>query len=132
MRVLERVGLHRPELRAWALYDWANSAFWAGESRAVEVARRGGELVEAIEASGAPFPPEFREGLLTGEETGNTSEVMERLAIRFREDAERKLKLAAQFTSYAIYGLVALMIIFFIFRIASSVFAAGAGAAGGV
>ena len=26
-RLLERLGLHRPELRAWALYDWANSAF---------------------------------------------------------------------------------------------------------
>jgi UMF1 family MFS transporter len=26
---LERVGLHRPELRAWVLYDCANSAFWA-------------------------------------------------------------------------------------------------------
>jgi UMF1 family MFS transporter len=26
--ILERLGLHRPELRAWALYDWANSAFW--------------------------------------------------------------------------------------------------------
>ena len=26
---LERLALHRPELRAWALYDWANSAFWA-------------------------------------------------------------------------------------------------------
>lgn len=24
---LERIGLHRPELRAWAFYDWANSAF---------------------------------------------------------------------------------------------------------
>lgn len=24
--VLERIGLHRPELRAWALYDWGNSA----------------------------------------------------------------------------------------------------------
>lgn len=24
---LERLGLHRPELRAWALYDWANSVF---------------------------------------------------------------------------------------------------------
>jgi len=24
--VLERLALHRPELRAWALYDWANSA----------------------------------------------------------------------------------------------------------
>ena len=29
MPFLERLGLHRPELRAWALYDWANSAFWA-------------------------------------------------------------------------------------------------------
>ncbi len=26
-RLLERVGLGRPELRAWAMYDWANSAF---------------------------------------------------------------------------------------------------------
>ncbi len=25
---LERLGLGSPELRAWALYDWANSAFW--------------------------------------------------------------------------------------------------------
>ncbi len=29
MSFLERIGLHRKELRAWALYDWANSAFWA-------------------------------------------------------------------------------------------------------
>jgi UMF1 family MFS transporter len=27
MRLLDRLGLHRPELRAWAMYDWANSAF---------------------------------------------------------------------------------------------------------
>ena len=27
MRLLERLGLHRQELRAWAMYDWANSAF---------------------------------------------------------------------------------------------------------
>ena len=26
--LLERFGLHRPELRAWAMYDWANSAFY--------------------------------------------------------------------------------------------------------
>ena len=26
-RMMERLALHRPELRAWALYDWANSAF---------------------------------------------------------------------------------------------------------
>ena len=28
MTTLERLGMHRPELRAWAMYDWANSAFW--------------------------------------------------------------------------------------------------------
>ena len=27
--ILSRVGLNRPELRAWAMYDWANSAFQA-------------------------------------------------------------------------------------------------------
>jgi UMF1 family MFS transporter len=26
-KLLERLGLHRRELRAWAMYDWANSAF---------------------------------------------------------------------------------------------------------
>ncbi len=26
-RLLARLGLRRPELRAWAMYDWANSAF---------------------------------------------------------------------------------------------------------
>ena len=25
---LTRIGLGRPQLRAWAMYDWANSAFW--------------------------------------------------------------------------------------------------------
>jgi UMF1 family MFS transporter len=27
LRLLSRLGLNRPELRAWAMYDWANSAF---------------------------------------------------------------------------------------------------------
>ena len=26
--LLERFALHRPELRAWAMYDWGNSAFF--------------------------------------------------------------------------------------------------------
>ncbi len=45
--LLQRLGLHRPELRAWALYDWANSAMAATIVTAVfpvyyhEVACRG-------------------------------------------------------------------------------------------
>ena len=26
-RLLQRLGLGRPDLRAWAMYDWANSAY---------------------------------------------------------------------------------------------------------
>jgi type IV pilus assembly protein PilC len=129
LRMCAEAGLRAEKTLHYCFRAAANAAFWAGEQRAIDVVKRGGELTEALEASGAPFPPEFREALVTGEETGSTSEVMEGLAGRLREDAERKLKLAAQFTSYAIYGLVALMIIFLIFRIAGNVFAA-AGAAG--
>lgn len=128
LRMCAEAGLRAEKTLHYCFRATANSAFQSGEERAVEVAKRGGDLNEAIRASGAPFPPEFREMLLTGEETGNTSEVMERLAERLREEAERKMKLAAQITSYMIYGLVALMIIFFIFRIAGTVFAAQAAA----
>jgi UMF1 family MFS transporter len=29
MTLLERLGLHRPELRAWAMYEWAVTGMWA-------------------------------------------------------------------------------------------------------
>ncbi len=29
MPILERLGLHRPELRAWAMYEWATTGMWA-------------------------------------------------------------------------------------------------------
>jgi MFS transporter, UMF1 family len=29
MPLLERLGLHRPELRAWATYEWATTGMWA-------------------------------------------------------------------------------------------------------
>lgn len=120
LRMCAEAGLRMEKTLHYCFRATANTAFQSGEDRAVAVVKRGGELYEALKASGAPFPAEFREMILTGEETGNISEVMERVAKQTREDAERKLKIAAQFTSYAIYGLVALMLIFFIFRIAST------------
>ncbi|HEX5385069.1 MAG TPA: MFS transporter, partial [Gemmatimonadales bacterium] len=35
MRLLNRLGLHRPELRAWAMYDWAISAVQVGITTAI-------------------------------------------------------------------------------------------------
>ncbi len=118
LRMCAEAGLRAETTLHYCFRATCNSRFQSGEARAIEVVKRGGELLEAIDASRAPFPVEFRETLRVGEETGNTSETMERLANRYREDAERKMKIAAQFTGYAIYAMVALMIIFFIFRIA--------------
>lgn len=123
LRMCAEAGLRAEQTLHYCFRATCNSRFQQGEARAVEVAKRGGELVDAIEASRAPFPPDFRDTLLTGEETGNTSEVMERLADRLREDAERKMKGAAQMTGYLIYAAVAIMIIFFIFQIYSNAIA---------
>lgn len=129
LRMCTEAGLRMDKALRYSFRATANSAFMAGEKRAVAVVKRGRELHEALRVSGAPFPEEFYETLLVGEETGNMAEVMERLADHLRGEAERKLKIAAQFTSYAIYGLVALMIIFFIVRIAGAALGAYAGMA---
>jgi type IV pilus assembly protein PilC len=130
LRMCMEAGLRAEKTIHYCFRATSNSAFTSREERAQEVVKKGGELNEAILASGAPFPDEFREMVLMGDETGNTSEVMERLAERYREEAERRLRSAAQYTSWAIYGLVALMIIIAIFKIAS-IYLGALGAAAG-
>jgi type IV pilus assembly protein PilC len=130
LRMCAEAGLRVEQTLHYCFRATANAAFQRGEGRAVTAIKRGGELTDALDESGAPFTLEFREMLLMGEETGNTSEVMDRLAERLQEEAVRKMKFAAQMTGWMIYALVALMIIFFIFRIASMYLGmlAGAGA----
>lgn len=120
LRMCAEAGLRAEKTLNYCFRATANARFMSCEENAQNAIKRGGDLVDALKESGAPFPADFREALLVGEETGNTSEVMERLVVHMREDAERKLKAAAQFTGYLIYGLVACMIIYFIFRIAMS------------
>ncbi|MFO0825144.1 MAG: type II secretion system F family protein [Gemmataceae bacterium] len=115
LRMCMEAGLRAEKTMKYCFRATCNSAFMKGEEWAVATVKKGREIGEALEASGAPFPDEFREMIVMGEETGNMSEVMERLAVRYREDAERKLKAAAEYTSYGIYGMVAVMIIVAIF-----------------
>lgn len=118
LRMCSEAGLRAEKTLHYCFRATCNAAFLRGERWAVAVVKKGNEISEALEASGAPFPEEFHEMVRMGEETGNTSEVMERLTVRYREEAERKLKTAAEFTGYLIYGAVAVMIIVAIFKIA--------------
>lgn len=130
LRMCVEAGLRAEKTIHYCFTATCNSAFIRGTDRAIEVVKRGRELADAIEASGAPFPDEFREMIVMGEETGNMPEVMERLAVRYREEAERRLRTAAQMTSYCVYGLVAIMIIIAIFKVAS-IYIGALGAAAG-
>jgi len=118
LRMCTEAGLSVDKTLQFSFRAASNSAFTQGEEKAVEVVKKGREIQDALAASGAPFTAEFREMVMTGEETGNMAEVMERVADNLREEAERRLKSAANMTSYCIYGLVALMIIMAIFKIA--------------
>ena len=60
-RALERIGLGRPELRAWAMYDWANSAFMTTIIAAVFPVY----FIEVAGATLAPAAAQFRFALAT-------------------------------------------------------------------
>jgi type IV pilus assembly protein PilC len=118
LRMCSEAGLRVEKTMAYCFRATCNSAFIRGEADAIETVKKGRPISKALGASGAPFPEEFREMILMGEETGNMSEVMERLIAKYREDAERQLRTAAQLTGWCVYGFVALLIIIAIFKIA--------------
>jgi len=99
----------------------SNSAFMNREAAAVAIVKKGGELHEAVAGCGAPFPEEFKDMVEVGEVAGEMSELMVKLSRNYLDEASRRLKDAAQFTSWGIYGCVAIMIIVLIFTIANNV-----------
>ena len=55
-RLLSRLGLPTPELRAWAMYDWANSAFWSTIVTAVFPAFFASYAAAGVERRGGHVP----------------------------------------------------------------------------
>jgi MFS transporter, UMF1 family len=55
MPLLERLGLHRPELRAWAMYEWAVTGMWA-----IIVATVFPIYYQTVVAAGLPGPVALR------------------------------------------------------------------------
>jgi type II secretory pathway component PulF len=131
MRMTHEAGLRAEQVLGYCFRATANSVFQRREPAAVAVAARGGELHEALAACGAPFPEDFLQSVVVAEESGQVSEVMERLAENYREEAERRLREAAQYTAYLMYAAVGVMIIIAIFTIASQYLGMLGAAAGG-
>jgi len=122
LRMTHEAAMRAEKVLHYSFRATGNSAFLRGEERAIAVAKKGAEINEAIAASGAPFPEEFLHTVEVAEASGEMSEVMERVAKNHLQEAQRQLKMAAQITSWAIYGLVATLMIIAIFSIATKAY----------
>jgi type II secretory pathway component PulF len=80
--------------------------------------RHGDTLADALRVSGR-FSDTLCEGVALGEQTGNTAEVLARLATGFDEQARAGLEAAARFCGGAVWTAVAVLIVMVIYRIFS-------------
>lgn len=95
----------------------ANARYLAAEEKAVKVVKSGRTMSKALAASGRElFPEEYLDAVGIGEVTGNVSEVMNRQADVYREDALAKMKGLTKVASGAVYALVGLLVIVVIIR----------------
>src|SRR5207302_5772805 len=69
LRMTTEAAMRAEKVLHYSFRATANGAFMRGEEKAIAVAKKGGEIHEALEASGAPFPEEFRHTVIVAEES---------------------------------------------------------------
>jgi type IV pilus assembly protein PilC len=118
LRMTLETGMSTPEALQQSLRATGNAAFTSAEDRVMAVVKSGGEIHEALRTCSA-FPEEFIEIIAVAEVSGQIPEVMIRQGEYYREEASRRLKTLTKVASFAVWALVAVMMIIAIFRIAS-------------
>jgi len=78
----------------------------------------GNSIYDAFCAAGG-FPPDFLQSVYVGEQSGNLVESMAHLSNLYQDEARAALNVLASVGGYAVWILVAAIIIFFIFRLAA-------------
>lgn len=115
-------GLRADKALRLAFRATANDAYLALAEPAAAVAKKGGEVYEALlPGRGRLFPDEFLDTVHVGETTGQLPEVMAKQAAVYREEAARQLKVLTTLAGAAVYAAVGLMVIVMILRIAMSI-----------
>ncbi len=106
----------KPSLES-SLKATANGAFVAAIPVVWNEVHEGETLAEAF-AAPRLFPVEFLQFVETAEQTGTVPEALDRMSHHFDEEAHRAMKTMTAVMARLVWGVVALFIIFFIFRIA--------------
>ena len=100
-----------------ALSTTGNS-YYQQHADEVDLAIRGGsDIHEALRQTGA-FPVEFLDAVEVGEQSGRISETLLKLAEDYRERAKATMTGVTLFATIVVWGFVASVLIFLIFRVA--------------
>ena len=92
-----------------------NGAFQAKCESVCQSIEMGDSLTVALADTGL-FPEDFIEMVHVGETSGTVPEQLQRLSPRFREQAERSMRVLCNAIAWAVWGVVATFIVFFVFR----------------
>lgn len=91
-------------------------AYMQQGDQVVRTVTRGEEISEALARTGT-YPAEFLEQIEVGEQSGRLPEAMATLSTQYREHAQRVLGALTMLAGFAVWGLVALLIIIVIVRL---------------
>jgi type IV pilus assembly protein PilC len=105
----------RPSLKL-ALESTGNARYIDAVPAVDEVIARGDTIEEAFRASGV-FPQEFLDAVLVGEQSGRLVESLAVLSRQYHERADAAMRILTMFAGFAVWVLIAAIIIMVIFRI---------------
>lgn len=100
-----------------AVKNSQNVIFTSGMNRIAAVIRQGRSISEGLRAAGG-YPQEFIDAIEVGEDTGQLSESMDHLSRLYEDRAKAALAALTVFAGFLVWGLVAVLIIAIIFRLA--------------
>lgn len=99
-----------------SLRSTRNATFIDGIDQVVREVKSGHEISEAL-ANSAPYPQDFLDTLENGERSGRLPEAMAILARQYQDQAHRSMQVLTTIAGFAVWALVALLIVVVIVRI---------------
>lgn len=118
LRLTTETGMSIVHAMRLSLSATGNSAFMARAETIEADLRRGEDLTLTLSRSGL-FPEDFQHMIAVAEESGTLDQVLAHQAEHYQDESGRRLAALTSLCGYAVYGFVALVIIFAIFRIAN-------------
>jgi type IV pilus assembly protein PilC len=119
LRLTLETGMSITKALRLSLRAAGNAAFAESYPIVKEHLDKGEELTVALAATGL-FPEDFRNILANAEEGGRTTDVLEHQTQYYQEEASRRLTILTIAASWAVWLMVAVLIIVVIFRIVLS------------